>query len=256
MGFISHLFYPWGFILQILALVHFFRRRGEWYWVWIIFMGGAIGAVVYMVVEVLPDAGLIRGMFQSHGRKNRIQLVEAMILENPSIANLEELGELYWDEKQYARSRQAFDRAITSKSDSPRTFYRCGQCAMELGDPNAAIPDLEVAYRGDPKMDFYRPGMFLAQAYAATGRGEEAATLFDEVLKHNITPELLYNYAVFLKSQNRREESIEWLKRLFEKKRTLPHYMQRIERPWFLKGRALLKELTAEKQTLEKNNQK
>jgi hypothetical protein len=105
-------------------------------------------------------------------------------------------------------------------------------------------------------MDFYRPGMFLAQAYDATGRGEEAATLFDEVLKHNITPELLYNYAVFLKSQNRREESIEWLKRLFEKKRTLPHYMQRIERPWFLKGRALLKELTAEKQAFEKNNQK
>jgi len=29
MGFISHLFYPWGFILQILALVHFFRRRGH-----------------------------------------------------------------------------------------------------------------------------------------------------------------------------------------------------------------------------------
>jgi len=251
MGFVSQLFYPWGFILQILALVHFFRRRGEWYWVWIILIGGAIGAVVYIVAEVLPDAGLIRAMFQSHGRKTRIQLVEAMIVDNPSIANLEELGELYWDEKQYAKSRQAFDLAITSKSDSPRTFYRCGQCALELGDPAAAIPDLEVAYRGDPKMDFCRPGMFLAQAYAATGRTEEAATLFEEVAKHNITPEILYNYAVFLKSQNRRDESLEWLQRLFEKKRTLPHYMQRIERPWFAKGKVLLKELTAVKPSSE-----
>jgi hypothetical protein len=190
-------------------------------------------------------------MFQSHGRKTRIQLVEAMIVDNPSIANLEELGELYWDEKQYAKSREAFDRAITSKSDSPRTFYRCGQCALELGDPAAAIPDLEVAYRGDPKMDFYRPGMFLAQAYSATGRTEEPATLFEEVAKHNITPEILYNYAEFLKSQNRRDESLEWLQRLFEKKRTLPHYMQRIERPWFTKGKALLKELTAVKQSAE-----
>ena len=27
MRFFSHLFYPWGFIVQIFALVHFFWRR-------------------------------------------------------------------------------------------------------------------------------------------------------------------------------------------------------------------------------------
>ena len=41
MGFLSHLFYPWGFILQIAALVHFFwRRRAGFIWLWIIFIGG------------------------------------------------------------------------------------------------------------------------------------------------------------------------------------------------------------------------
>lgn len=245
MGLVSHLFYPWGFIVQILALVHFFRRRADGYWLWIIFLGGFIGAVAYIIVEVLPDAGLIRGVFQSQGRKSRIQVVEATIVDNPSVANLEELGELYWDEKQYAKAREAFDRAIKTRSDSPQTFYRRGQCALELGDPAAAVPDLEAAFHADPKMDSYRAGMFLAQAYAATGRSEEAATVFAEVVKYNATPEVLYNYAAFLKSQNRSEEALEWLKALFEKKRTLPHYMQRIERPWFNKGKSLLKELTS-----------
>lgn len=243
MGFVSHIFYPWGFILQILALVHFFRRRTEWYWFLIIFMGGAIGAVVYIIVEVLPDAGLIRGAFQSHGRKSRISVVEGMIIDNPSVANLEELGELYWDEKQYAKARDAFDRAIKTRSDSPQSFYRRGVCAMEMGDFAAAVPDLEVAVRADPKMDSYRAGMFLSQAYAALGRNEEAATLFANVMNYSSTPEMLYNYAAFLKSQNRLEEAREWTRRLCEKKQTMPRYMLRIERPWFNKGNALRKEL-------------
>src|ERR1700689_3431084 len=33
MGMLGHLFYPWGFILQALALIHFFRRRGEFFWI-------------------------------------------------------------------------------------------------------------------------------------------------------------------------------------------------------------------------------
>jgi len=32
---------------------------------------------------------------------------------------------------------------------------------------------------------------------------------------------------------------------LVAKKRTLPRYMQRVERPWFRKGKALQKELAA-----------
>jgi len=36
---LSYFFYPWGFIVQILAIVHFLRRRPENYWLYIIFLG-------------------------------------------------------------------------------------------------------------------------------------------------------------------------------------------------------------------------
>jgi hypothetical protein len=32
---LSYLFYPWGFILQGVAIVHFVRRRPENYWFYI-----------------------------------------------------------------------------------------------------------------------------------------------------------------------------------------------------------------------------
>ncbi len=242
---LSYLFYPWGFLVQILALVHFFRRRPEGYWLWVIFFGGFLGAAVYLLVEALPDAASLGNTYRGYGRRSRIAEVENAILDNPSAANFEELGELYWDEKQDAKALEAFDRAIATRSDSPHCFYRRGLCLMALGQPAKAAPDFERVVRGDPRYDSYRAKLMLAQAYAQTGREQEAAPLFEEAAQHSSTPETLYLYASFLKSQNRNGEAREWLNQLVLKQRTLPRYWRRLERPWFRKGEALLKELSA-----------
>jgi hypothetical protein len=105
------------------------------------------------------------------------------------------------------------------------------------------VPDLEFAFRTEPKLDFYRGGMFLARAYAATGRNAEAAAVFSDVMQHTGTPELLFSYAAFLATQNRNDEARDWLKRLEETKRTAPRFVQRTNRAWFNKGKALLKQL-------------
>lgn len=243
MSGLSHLFPSWGFLLQILAILHFLRRRPENYWFFIIFFGGFLGASVYILAEMVPDLGLLRGTFQGFGRRSRIQKVETDILDNPSPANYEELGELYRDQGQYEKGREAFTRAISARSDSIYTFYYRAQCSLALNDLPAAIPDLEHVVAGDRKFDYYRAAGLLADAYARTGQLERAEPLFAEVTQISTTPETLYNYASFLKSMSRRDEARDWAKKLLAKKRTLPRYMQRRERPWFRKGKALLKEL-------------
>ena len=52
--------YSYGAIFIVIALVHFARRRPEYYWLWIIIMGGGLGAIVYIVVEVLPGKRSMR----------------------------------------------------------------------------------------------------------------------------------------------------------------------------------------------------
>jgi len=92
MGFLSHLFYPWGFLLQGLAIVHFIRRRPDTYWLFIILFLGPVGAAVYIFVEVLPDVGLLRQSFKVFPRRKRIGALELAIRDNPSAGNWEELG--------------------------------------------------------------------------------------------------------------------------------------------------------------------
>ena len=81
-----HLFgnYSFGLPLMIVALVHFVRRRPDWYWLWIIMMGGGLGALVYICVEVLPDLGLLRQQFRIFSHRKRIRQLEVLILDNPS----------------------------------------------------------------------------------------------------------------------------------------------------------------------------
>src|SRR5437899_10714069 len=161
---LSHLFYPWGFVVQIFAIVHFVRRRPENYWFYVIFFLGWLGAAVYIVAEVIPDLGLLRGVFQGFGRRSRIQKVETDILDNPSPANYEELGELYKDQGQYAKGREAFTHAISARSDSIYTFYSRTQCSLGLNDLAAAIADLERVVAGDRKGDNYRAAGWLGDA--------------------------------------------------------------------------------------------
>jgi hypothetical protein len=79
--------WPWGFVLQALALVHFLRRRPEGYWFFVIMFLGWPGAVVYLVIEVAPDFDLLRAMFQKRARQRRIGELNHIVQENSAIGN-------------------------------------------------------------------------------------------------------------------------------------------------------------------------
>jgi hypothetical protein len=245
MGGLSSHFYPWGFLVQGVALWHFVKRRPEGYWLYIIIFGSVLGAGVYVVVEMIPDMGLLRGVFQGFGRRSRIQAVEIQILDNPSVGNLEELAELYFEQRNYAKARELLNRAISTRSDSPHAFYLRAKATLGMGDYPGAIPDLEYVIGKDAKFDYYRATGLLGDAYARTGDLEKAAIYFAPAAQFSTTPETLYNYANYLKLAGKKEEAQEWAQKLVAKKKTLPSYMQRVERPWFRKGKALLKELVA-----------
>ncbi len=241
----GYLFYPWGILLQALAIVHFIRRRPETYWLWIILIGGGLGALVYIAVEALPDVGLVGQSFKVFPRRKRIRELESRVLDNPSAGNYEELADLYMEDGKFGEARQCYDKAISSRTDSPDPFYRRAVCALEMGDFAAAVPDLERVKAKDPKYDFQRAAGLLAYAYANRGETAKAETLFQEVTRTSTLSETYYNYACFLASQQRNAEAREWTERILAKKATLPGYLRRRERPWFLRASALLKQLPA-----------
>jgi hypothetical protein len=103
------LFFPYGVVLQAIAILHFVRRRPDTIWLWII-LGGGLGARAYIFIEILPDVRLLHGAYQIFPRRKRIKELEGLIIDNPAVGNYEELGDLYLDDQQF-RERPWFRRA-------------------------------------------------------------------------------------------------------------------------------------------------
>jgi hypothetical protein len=235
-------FFPWGVILQALAVVHFIRRRPDTIWLWVILLFGPIGALVYIAMEVAPDAGLLRQSFDKAGRRRRIAHLEAVVLDNPSVGNYEELADLHLDQGHFARARECYDKAITGAADLD-AIYRRGIAELHLADYAAAVRDLETVTGREPRYDFNRAIGLLAHACALAGLTERADALFRQAVEVSTLSETYYNYAQFLASEQRTAEARDWAGRILARKPTLPRYLQRRERPWFRKARALLKRL-------------
>jgi hypothetical protein len=243
MGFLSHLLYPWGFLLQGLAIVHFIRRRPNTYWIYIILFLGPLGAVVYLLAEALPDVGLLSESFKVFPRRKRIATLEIAIRDNPSAGNYEELGDLYMDDGRFQSARDAFDKAIATHANTVDAFYRRGVCAIQLGDAAAGLPDLERVVNKEPDYDFNRAAGLLALAYAQTGQKEKSEALFRQVTKTSTSSETYLNFADMLASEGRNTEAREWAQKVLDKEPTMPSYLRRRERPWFRRARKTLKRL-------------
>jgi hypothetical protein len=238
-SFLFFAFSWWAIALRIVALVHFIKRRPDFYWLWVILFHW-VGALVYIVVEVIPDAGLLRGSFQAFPRRKRIRELQAIILDNPSAGNYEELALLYLDDGRFTEARAAYDKAISSRTDHPDPFYRRALSEMELGDFAAAVTDLQRTLKFDRNYDFHRAKGLLGWAYAQTEQTDKAEAMFQEATAISTLSETYYHYSLFLESLGRSAEAREWAQKILNKKPTMPGYLKRRERPWFRRANAVL----------------
>jgi len=202
-----------------------------------------MGAIIYLCTEALPDIGQAGRSFKAFSRRKRIKQLQLLVRDNPSAGNYEEMGDLYIEDRKFALARDAFDKAISARSDSIDAFYRRGVCALQLGDVAAALPDLEHTFLKDPNFDFRRAAGLLAHACALSGQKERAEALFRQVVLTSTASETYLNFANLLASQGRDAEAREWAQKVLDKKPTMPGYLRRRERSWFRGAHAVLKRL-------------
>ncbi len=239
---IGHLF-GYGFIFQVAAVIHWSRKRPEAFWLFIIIIGGIIGALAYFLIEGLPDFRNVQRTLRGPSRRKRIYVLRALVIENPSAGNYEELGELLLDEKRYREARDAFDRALSVRTDSIDPFYRRGIAEFELREDEAAVTDLRRVTAADWKYDFSRAACLLGQALARLCRTEEAMAVFDRIAQSATGAEPLVSAAQFFAGHGRTAEALEIANGIAMRDATMPAYQKRRDRVWLRQAKALQRSL-------------
>ena len=237
--------FPWGLLLQAMALVHFVRRRPDTFWLWIIVFLGPLGAAVYIAMEVVPDLGLLRLAFDASGGASASPSSKASFRRTRRPATSRS-WRICISTKASGRRRAP---VTTARSRcAPITSIRFTGVASPKSSSAtspAAVRDLEVVTERDVKYDLHRAAGLLAHAYANTNQPERADALFRQVTDISTASETYFNYAAFLAAQGRTAEARDWVQKILAKKPTMPRYLQRRERPWFRKANALLKRIGA-----------
>jgi hypothetical protein len=233
-------YFGWGIILQIAAIIHWSRKRPETYWLWIIILFPTLGALAYFLVEGIDYPSMRRTM-KGPSRRRRIATLQALIRDNPSAGNYEELGDLLLAESRYAEARAAYDAALAQRTDSIDPFYRRGIAELELGDHAAAIADLEHVVKLEPKYDYSRARCILAQALARAGRTAEAEAMFDQLVSATTSPESTISAAEFYAGHGRTREARELAETLLARRATMPAYQKRRDREFLRRAGKLMR---------------
>ena len=227
-----------GLVLMAAAIAHFVYKRPDGYWLWVIIFLGPIGSLVYLAVEALPELW-DPGAFKFVGRNRRARELEMAVGHNPSAGNYEELGQLYLDQRKWARARECFDRAIAQRADSIDAFYRRAIAAVVLGDFAGARPDLEHVVGEKPDYDIHRAAGLLAWVFARTGAEDKAEALFRYALTVSTLTETQLHYAELLAARGRGGEARAMIDKILQKRAGMPGFQRRRERAWFRQARGL-----------------
>lgn len=230
-----------GIVFQVLMVIHYFRNRPEFWWLFVIFFFGPLGALIYFVVEVVPGMNWKPPAIQRFERRRRKQWLERVTAESPSQEAVAELAQIVATEGDHARAAELFSEAIERDPEDLDSRFGRGLSRLERGEIDPAVADLAEVVRADADFKFYEAALALGRAYEQQGEDEKAARAYQDILDRTPLSAAYYHLARLLAKHGQTDRARELMQEILNKQTGLPRYLRRQERPWVWKARAFLK---------------
>jgi len=203
---------------QIACIVHIIRQGRSWLWIWLIIFVPAIGAVVYFIVEVLPDlraGGRSRGVSlklpETSGRAIK-RLQEKLEFTN-TVENRVELARAYLAANRIEEATETIAPALKGVfKDDPVLTLEMAEIHLRAGRPGEALAALDVLDRMGSRDGRQRRQILAARSLEALGRIDEAKAKFEESLGQGSGEEARCAFAQMLARQG----EVASARRLFE----------------------------------------
>lgn len=237
-GFLSIAFTIW-------MIVYCLRNDPDRYvWMWVIFLFGPLGALIYFLVRYVPTRSFKTAPFVSKFlRGKELKQLEWKCRQIGNAHQWVEYGEALRDVGRWSEANQAFREAVTRDESSLPARWGAATCAHHDGRFDEARDHLEAILEQDSRYKFGDPSLLLGKTYLELGQTDSArATLAEHVIAHR-TPEAVFLLGKLQADNGDAEEARETLQSLVDDLENAPRAIVRKSMFWRSRAKKLMRSL-------------
>jgi hypothetical protein len=234
---------PLALILLLLdiSLVYHAARTGRLQpWAFIILMIPVVGALAYVVVELVPEwlGGATARQARRHvvnrlNPEKRYRELSDQLAATDTIANRAALAAECLDVGRFEEAEQHYDYILTLPMGDDPT-YALGKARAEFGRdrPAEALATLDDLQKRWPDFQSAEGHLLYARALAEVGRTDEALEEFKAVAGYFPGAEARVRYGLLLKQVGRAAEAKAVFTELLTQMKRAPAYVRKVQAAW------------------------
>lgn len=227
-------------VIQVALVVHAIKTGRNLFWVFIILFFPLVGALAYLIIEMLPEIGNNRGarragkfmtsIVNPNGSlKKASQHLEVADTVQNSIA----LGTQYLDRAQYAEAKETFTRCCKGvHADDPVILLGLAKAQFGLAEYEATIQTIETLKQSNPTDRFPEAHLLYARAQEQLGDFDKARKEYEALCKYYPGPEPKCRLALILKASGDTEGARELFKGIASESKIAGKHYNRLHKEW------------------------
>jgi hypothetical protein len=236
----AYLYVALSYLPMLLLIIHVIRTGRNTLWIWVIVLVPVVGAIAYVIVEILPE--LLNSRTAQATRRNVKRALdpeaqlrrlrdEAQVTQN--VASNQRFAEELLRHDRFAEAAAVYRKVLTGLYEhDPDLMLGLARAQFGGGDASAARATLDEAIRLNPDFRSPQGHLLYARALETEGNVEKALTEYQALSTSYPGAEAAVRYAQLLKAQGRVEESRTVAKDLLEQARIAPAHYRRAQRDW------------------------
>ena len=241
---------PFLFLVQIALCIHVYRTGRPYWWMLILFMGSLIGCLLYVLLEVLPEARVASPRLGRidwwEPRSVRIRRARQLVDETETVQNKLALAALLHDCGETAEAETIASGCVGGvfKSD-PEIIAEVAEYQLAVGKIDAAERLLGQADTTANRIARQRIELLQGRVLLARGDAAAARVRFEALLPTALGEAPRFHLAQALLALGRRDEAVSLLTDITRKFRKGGKLWRQAEKEWFKAARKALGELEA-----------
>lgn len=243
-----------GHAVQILLIFHVLKTGRDRYWIWLlIFLPGGIGALVYIVMEILPEFS--QGITGQRAVRNIKKAV------NPggdlrTAAQAYERSQNAGTARDYAQALIVSDRLDEAReilqrmmgglyANDPELLELLATAQFEQKEYRECISTLDQMTEHNPEHNSPHGHLLYARALQAAGDMDDALKAYASVAAYYPGAEARVRWCEAMVANNDLEDAKQELEAIDRDARLAPKYFRRAEKHWLAKARDMQKQISS-----------